>query len=123
MSEQGYFEKIGGHQVYFHEGGEGEPLLLIHGSGPGVSAWANWRPVYPILSKKHRLYAPDLIGFGSSDKPKSIQYGVDVWVEQMIAFIETKKLGPLSIVGNSLGGGIALHLAYRRPDLVKKNWC
>lgn len=120
MSEQGSFEQIGEHRVYFHEDGEGERLLLIHGSGPGVSAWANWRLVFPILSKKYHLYAPDLLGFGSTDKPKSISYGVDVWVDQLVAFIEKKKLGPLSIVGNSLGGAIALHLAFRRPDLVKK---
>ncbi|GCL73231.1 alpha/beta hydrolase [Paenibacillus naphthalenovorans] len=120
MQEQGLYDTIGGHRVYYHEAGQGETLLLIHGSGPGVSAWANWRLVYPILSKHYHVYAPDLIGFGSSEKPPSAQYGVDAWVEQLIAFIEAKHIGPTSIVGNSLGGCLALHLAYRRPDLVKK---
>ncbi|MUG72274.1 alpha/beta fold hydrolase [Paenibacillus validus] len=120
MAETGLTEKIGNYDVHYHEAGHGEPLLFIHGSGPGVSAWAYWRQVFPVLSDKYRLYAPDLLGFGESEKPKLTPYGVDVWVQQLIAFIETKEIGPLSIIGNSLGGAIALHLAVQRPDLVKK---
>ncbi len=120
MSEYGKYEVINGVNTYYNEAGEGDPLLLIHGSGPGVSAWANWNLVFPIFSKKFHLYAPDLIGFGSTDKLTDGEYGIDVWVNQMIGFIEAKKLQPVSIVGNSLGGCIALHIAHRRPDLVKR---
>ncbi len=124
MSENGLFTEIQleGRNVrtHYHDEGEGENLLLIHGSGPGVSAWANWRLVYPILSKKYRLHAPDVIGFGYTDRPEGIQYSVDLFVKHMIAFIEQRNLGPLSIIGNSMGGALALQIAHRRPDLVKK---
>ncbi|MDM5196704.1 alpha/beta hydrolase [Fictibacillus enclensis] len=120
MADQGKFIEAGGINTHYHEEGNGDPLLLIHGSGPGVSAWANWRLVFPILSKHYHLYAPDVVGFGYTEKPKDIQYSVDVWVDHMIAFIEKMGLEKLSIIGNSMGGALALHIANRRPDLVKK---
>jgi pimeloyl-ACP methyl ester carboxylesterase len=47
------------------EAGEGDPVVLVHGSGPGVSAYANWRLSIPTLSRKLRVFAPDMVGFGS----------------------------------------------------------
>lgn len=117
--EQGIFERIGGYQTHYHEGGEGKAVLLIHGSGPGVSAWANWRLVFPILSKKFHLYAPDLVGFGYSEKPR-IRYSPDVWVNHLVEFITQKNIAPLSIIGNSLGGALALHIAHRYPQVVDR---
>jgi 2-hydroxymuconate-semialdehyde hydrolase len=120
MIEKGKYIEVRGIKTHYHEDGNGEPLLLIHGSGPGVSAWANWRLVFPILSQHYHLYAPDVVGFGYTERPKDIQYSVNVWVEHMIDFIETMNLGKISIIGNSMGGALALHIANRRPDLVKK---
>jgi 2-hydroxymuconate-semialdehyde hydrolase len=120
MSEEGKYIQVGEIRTHFHEDGEGEPVLLIHGSGPGVSAWANWRLVFPILSKQYKLYAPDVVGFGYTERPENINYSVDVWVNHMISFIETINLEKISIIGNSMGGALALHIANRRPDLVKK---
>lgn len=120
MAEKGKFIEAGGISTHYHEAGEGEPLLLIHGSGPGVSAWANWRLVFPELSQKFHLYAPDIVGFGYTERKDGMEYNVEVWVQHLISFIETLNLAPLSIVGNSMGGALALQLAYRRPDLVKK---
>ncbi|MFC3885547.1 alpha/beta fold hydrolase [Bacillus songklensis] len=120
MIEKGKYVKVGGIETHYHEDGNGEPLLLIHGSGPGVSAWANWRLVFPFLSQHYHLYAPDVVGFGYTERPTGIQYSINMWVEHMITFIETMNLGRVSIIGNSFGGAIALHIANRRPDLVKK---
>jgi 2-hydroxymuconate-semialdehyde hydrolase len=120
MIDKGKYADVQGIQTHYHEDGNGEPLLLIHGSGPGVSAWANWRLVFPILSQHYHLYAPDVVGFGYTERPKDIQYSVNMWVEHMIAFIETMNLRNVSIIGNSMGGALALHIANRRPDLVKK---
>ncbi|AKP47060.1 alpha/beta hydrolase [Bacillus smithii] len=120
MMDKGKYVDVQGIQTHYHEEGKGEPLLLIHGSGPGVSAWANWRLVFPILSRHYHLYAPDVVGFGYTERPENIQYSVDLWVEHMIAFIETMNLRNVSIIGNSMGGALALHVANRRPDLVKK---
>ncbi|MDQ0218037.1 alpha/beta hydrolase [Peribacillus cavernae] len=120
MSDHGKYIEAGGINTHFHEDGSGEPLLLIHGSGPGVSAWANWRLVFPILSQHYHLYAPDVVGFGYTERPKDIEYSVDEWVNHMIAYMEKKGLENVSILGNSMGGALALHIANRRPDLVKK---
>lgn len=122
MMDKGKYVDVQGIQTHYHEEGKGEPLLLIHGSGPGVSAWANWRLVFPILSRHYHLYAPDVVGFGYTERPENIQYSVDLWVEHMIAFIETMNLRNVSIIGNSMGGALALHVANRRPDLVKKSF-
>ncbi|MDM5196756.1 alpha/beta hydrolase [Fictibacillus enclensis] len=120
MIEEGKYVNAGGIQTHYHEDGNGEPLLLIHGSGPGVSAWANWRLVFPILSEHYHLYAPDVIGFGFTERPKDIEYSINLWVDHMIAFIEIMNLDKVSIIGNSFGGAIALHIANRRPELVKR---
>jgi len=120
MIEQGKMIDVAGIRTHYHEQGEGEPLLLIHGSGPGVTAWANWRLVFPILSAHFHLYAPDVVGFGYTERPGNIQYSVDLWVNHLISFIESKNLQRVSIVGNSMGGALALHIAHRRPGLVNK---
>ena len=120
MVEQGKYADVHGIQTHYHEDGQGEPLLLIHGSGPGVSAWANWRLVFPILSEKYHLFAPDIVGFGYTDRPEGIQYSIEVWADHMIHFIDTVIQKKVSIIGNSFGGAIALHVAQRRPDLINK---
>ena len=117
--EYGTFETIGGYRTHYHHTGKGEAVLLIHGSGPGVSAWANWRLVVPRLADDFEVYAPDLVGFGQTEKPV-IRYSPDIWVNHLMAFIEQKNLAPVSIIGNSLGGALALHLAHRRPEWIHK---
>ena len=70
----------GGIATNYHDAGQGEPVLFIHGSGPGVSAWANWRLVIPLLSQKFRVLAPDMVGFGFSERPAGGKYDVETWV-------------------------------------------
>ncbi len=57
----------GGIRTNYHEVGEGAPVLLIHGSGPGVTAWANWQRNLPELAKSFHVLAPDMIGFDRPD--------------------------------------------------------
>lgn len=118
--EKGKFIEVKGVNTHYHEDGQGEVVLLIHGSGPGVSAWANWRLVFPLLSQHYHLYAPDVVGFGYTDRPEGVQYGIDVWADHMIDFIETVGQKKVSVIGNSFGGAIALHMAKKRPDLINK---
>ena len=63
----------GGYMTNYHDWGEGDVVLLIHGSGPGVSAWANWRLVLPELSKDRRVIEPDMVGFGYTDRPEGVK--------------------------------------------------
>jgi len=85
-----------------------------------VSAWANWRLAFPTLSKHYHLYAPDVVGFGYTERPADQEYSIDLWVNHMIDFIEALGERKVSVIGNSFGGAIALHLVHRRPELVHK---
>ncbi|WP_304612937.1 alpha/beta fold hydrolase [Salinicoccus sp. RF5] len=113
--------KVNGIETNYLEAGSGtETMILIHGSGPGVSAFANWRLVLPRLSESLHVFAPDVVGFGKTEKVSKEEYGLDTWVNHLIGFIEEVADGPVYLVGNSFGGAMALHIADRRPDLVKK---
>ena len=120
MENNSIFTTVNGVETHYHHEGQGEPILFIHGSGPGVSAWANWRLVFPILSPKFELFAPDLVGFGSTKAPEDCAFGVDTWVNHLLQFIDQVIGKPVYLVGNSLGGALALHIAHRRPEMVKK---
>ena len=110
----------GGYQTNVHEHGEGFPLMLIHGSGPGVTAWANWRLVMPELARQRRVIAPDMLGFGYSERPANPDYQRDVWVEHAIGVLDALGIEQADLVGNSFGGGIALALAIRYPHRVRR---
>lgn len=118
--EEGAYVKLNGINTHYHLAGEGEPVVFIHGSGPGVSAWANWRLALPVLQERYLVAAPDVVGFGYTERPENFEYSTDDWVNHSISFIEALGVGPVNLVGNSMGGGVALLIAHRRPDLVKK---
>lgn len=111
---------VNGISTHYHEAGQGEAVLLIHGSGPGVTAWANWRLIIPRLAENFHVYAPDVVGFGYTERPEDIEYDVDTWTDHLIAFIENVVQDRVHIIGNSMGGALTLHIANKRPDLVKK---
>src|SRR4051812_14928271 len=70
----------GGGATNFPGGGGGGPVILLHGSGPGVSAWANWRAVLPYLAERLHVFAYDQLGFGFTELPADPHYGLDAWV-------------------------------------------
>ena len=111
---------VNGISTHYHEAGQGEAILLIHGSGPGVTAWANWRLIIPRLAENFHVYAPDVVGFGYTERPDNIEYNVETWTNHLIAFIENVVQDRVHIIGNSMGGALTLHIANKRPDLVKK---
>ncbi len=98
----------------------GVPLLLLHGSGPGVSAWANWRLAIPALAAQRRVLAPDLAGFGFSERVAGQSYTMDAWVQQVLDLLEALQLPRVDLVGNSFGGALALALAIRAPQRVRR---
>jgi 2-hydroxymuconate-semialdehyde hydrolase len=103
-----------------HDQGTGEPVLLIHGSGPGVTAWANWRLVLPELACERRVIAPDMLGFGYTERPAGVSYSIDAWVEHAVGVLDALEIEQTDLVGNSFGGAIALALAIRHPQRVRK---
>lgn len=110
----------GGISTNCHDVGSGAPVLLIHGSGPGVTAWANWRLVLPELSRSRRVIAPDMVGFGYTERPAGITYGIDGWVAHAVGVLDALGIEQTDLVGNSFGGAIALALAIRHPQRVRR---
>ncbi|MCL1913034.1 MAG: alpha/beta fold hydrolase [Eubacteriaceae bacterium] len=110
----------GSFKTNYHDYGAGEPVLLIHGSGPGVSSWANWGKVMPKLSANRRVLAIDMLGFGYTDRPEGAEYTMAVWIKQAIDFIDAMGLGQVDLVGNSFGGALAIALAVEYPEKVRK---
>jgi 2-hydroxymuconate-semialdehyde hydrolase len=119
-SELGVLVRTGAFRTNVHLQGGGTPVLLIHGSGPGVSAWANWRLVMPELARTRRVIAPDMVGFGLTDRPAGMRYTMDAWVQQALDLLDALDLERADIVGNSFGGALALSLAIRAPQRVRR---
>ncbi len=112
--------QLGDCTINFHDVGQGEPILLIHGSGPGVTAWANWRGVIPVLGQRARVIAPDMLGFGYTQCPADQPLDPAAWVRQLLDLLDALGLPQVHLVGNSFGGAIALALAHRQPERVRR---
>jgi 2-hydroxymuconate-semialdehyde hydrolase len=105
-----------GYKTNYHDHGSGEAVLLLHGSGAGVSGFVNWRGLMPVLAETFRVVAPDLVGFGFTETPADYQFRfMDGWIEQIIALLDALGIEKTHVVGNSFGGALALWLAWRHP--------
>jgi 2-hydroxymuconate-semialdehyde hydrolase len=100
--------------------GDAPPVLLLHGSGPGVSATANWRPIIRILAKTRRVIAPDQLGFGGTATGEPRTYGRTAWTAHALRLLDTLDVPEVDIIGNSMGGAIALSIATARPAAVRR---
>lgn len=118
--EIGLSVDAGGIRTNYHRAGSGRTVVLVHGSGPGVSAWANWRLTIPALAEHFDVVAPDVVGFGFTDRPAGIRYGLDTWREHLLAVVDALGIERFSIVGNSFGGGLALSTAVHAPERVER---
>jgi pimeloyl-ACP methyl ester carboxylesterase len=110
----------GGIKTSYVEAGAGEPIVMLHGSGPGVSAIANWQYNIGTLSQRFRVLAPDIVGFGATERPDDVVYSLRTWTDHIWAFLDAHGIEKTAIVGNSLGGRIALQMATDRPDRITK---
>ncbi len=106
----------GGIETNYQDQGAGEVAILLHGSGPGVSAWTNWRRVIPALAPAFRVVAPDMAGFGYSERKPDFEYTIKGWVKHLLGFMDALGIARAHLVGNSFGGSLALAAAARFPD-------
>jgi 2-hydroxy-6-oxo-6-(2'-aminophenyl)hexa-2,4-dienoate hydrolase len=120
MQFESRFVDAGGIRTHYLEAGAGPPLVLIHGGGAGADSYGNWRDCIPIFAANFRVIAPDMIGFGKTDKPAPAGYAYDQPGRNahMIAFLDALGLSNALLVGNSMGGATAIGVTLERPDLV-----
>lgn len=115
--------QTGSFRTHYREAGEGDPLILIHGGGPGADSYANWKACMPGFAKHFHVYAYDMVGFGHSDAPDptEFEYSMQARSQQLIDFIEALGLNvkPVHVIGNSMGGAAVLGSAMQRPELIR----
>jgi pimeloyl-ACP methyl ester carboxylesterase len=108
------FADVKGVRMRYFVGGDGPPLLLVHGLGGAAS---NWTELVPLLSARHRLLVPDLPGHGGSTALPAVS-GLDPFADRIALVAEREQMLPAPVVGHSLGGMVVLRLALRRPTDV-----
>jgi len=106
-------------RLHYHEAGEGDPLILLHGSGPGVSGWANFEGNLPLFARHFRCLVLDMPGFGDSEAPATGHPMLDA-PAAVLRFCNALKIDRAHFIGNSMGGAVTTSVALQRPDLVRR---
>jgi abhydrolase domain-containing protein 6 len=107
--------QVGDHRVVYSEGGQGEPVVLVHGFGASADSWNRFAK---SLTKRYHVIAPDLPGWGASTRLATASYGYPAQVERLHQFLSQLKLERVHLVGHSMGGFISSAYAARYPDEV-----
>lgn len=108
--------ELGGPLHFADFGGEGPPIVLVHGLG---GSHVNWMAVGPTLAKRGRVYAPDLLGFGRTPLAGR-RPGIAANVELLARFLHEQVRAPAILIGNSMGGLVSMLTAARHPTLVER---
>jgi pimeloyl-ACP methyl ester carboxylesterase len=116
MTEMKYLELHGDRVAYQDVGTGSHALLLIHGM---AGSSETWRGVIPQLSRKYRVVAPDLLGHGKSDKPRG-DYSLGAFAVWLRDLLDELGISRATVVGQSLGGGVAMQFVYQHPDYCQR---
>ncbi|MEV0058671.1 alpha/beta fold hydrolase [Nocardia sp. NPDC050718] len=116
MTGEVQFIEVHGYRRAFRMAGSGPPLLLIHGISDSSGTWA---PVFDALAEHFTVLAPDLLGHGESDKPRA-DYAVAAYANGMRDLLSVLGFERVTVVGHSLGGGVAMQFAYQFPEKVER---
>jgi 4,5:9,10-diseco-3-hydroxy-5,9,17-trioxoandrosta-1(10),2-diene-4-oate hydrolase len=107
--------------VHFHDVGEGPVVIFLHGAGGGASGYSNFKGNYPEFARAgYRCIVPDMLGFGLSSKPDIPMYDLDFFVAGVKGLVDALGLKDVTLLGNSLGGAVALGYALAYPDEVSR---
>lgn len=107
---------IHGHEVGYRLSGEGHAVLLLHGMAGSSDTW---RAVIGPLARTHLVLAPDLLGHGESAKPMG-DYSLGAYASGLRDLMGVLGIERATVVGNSLGGGVAMQMAYQHPEMVER---
>ncbi|MDT7711117.1 MAG: hypothetical protein QOG20_6724 [Pseudonocardiales bacterium] len=110
------FRVVHGYRRAFRMAGSGSPVVLVHGIGDSS---ATWEPVMTALARRHLVIAPDLLGHGSSDKPRA-DYSVAAYANGIRDLLGVLGVERATLVGHSLGGGVAMQFAYQFPERTER---
>src|SRR5690349_19865313 len=110
------YRTIHGYRRAFRVAGSGPAILLIHGIGDNSTTWSS---VQSTLAQRFTVIAPDLLGHGKSDKPRA-DYSVAAYANGMRDLLSVLEIERVTVVGHSLGGGVAMQFAYQFPHLVER---
>lgn len=116
MTDLRYLDLHGDRCAYRDEGDGEETLLLLHGM---AGSSETWRAVIPHLAKRYRVIAPDLLGHGSSAKPRG-DYSLGAFAAWLRDLLDELGIRSVTVVGQSLGGGVAMQFVYRHPDYCRR---
>lgn len=116
MSDVKFLDLHGDRIAYRDEGAGDEVLLLIHGM---AGSSETWRSVIPRLAKRYRVIAPDLLGHGQSAKPRS-DYSLGAFAVGLRDFLDELGVTGATVVGQSLGGGVAMQFAYQHREYCRR---
>jgi 4,5:9,10-diseco-3-hydroxy-5,9,17-trioxoandrosta-1(10),2-diene-4-oate hydrolase len=121
LPEGNYADCANGYRIHYLGEGDGDGVVFLHGSGPGASGYSNFKGNYPsLVAAGYRCVIPDHIGYGFSDKPDDVDHPLAFFVECIKQTLDCAGVTRCTLVGNSLGGAVAIGLALDYPDLVQK---
>ena len=112
-------EPLYGVRTHYVEAGDGDPLILVHGGGPGASGASGWGRLIPLLADSFHVLAIDLVGSGHSDKPL-VEYSFQTLVDHLTGFVDALGLPRVRLVGNSQGAYVAMKYALDHPARVQQ---
>lgn len=111
----------GGYDIHIKEAGSGPAVVFLHGSGPGASGASNFRQnIDAFVAAGFRVVLPDLIGHGASSKPEGIDYTLQLFTDTVHDALRQHGVERAHLVGNSLGGGIAIQMTLDHPDFADR---
>lgn len=111
----------GDYEISLAEVGAGPAVVFIHGSGPGASGASNFRQnIEAYVAAGFRVILPDLIGYGASSKPEGIDYTLQLFTDTLYEALRAHGIEQAHLVGNSLGGGVAIQMTLDHPEFAGK---
>ncbi|WP_433715408.1 alpha/beta fold hydrolase [Nocardia sp. CA-084685] len=112
---------VDGLKLRYHEAGSGPPLVLLHGSGPGVSGWANFGANLPVLAEHFRCLILDQPGFGASERPEVYQRNyLRIAADAVLGLLDQLELPTVHLLGNSMGGAVATLVALEHGQRIAR---
>lgn len=121
VPEGRYAQLPNGYRIHYLDEGSGPVVVFLHGSGSGACGYSNFKGNYPALVQAgYRVILPDLLGYGYSDKPDDIEYPLSLFIECVKQTLDAIGVSKYTLIGNSLGGAIALGYALEHPQNVEK---